>query len=362
MSLRTFFLIFALLSMLFVTMLWAELPDITQEQLAESIKKEEDRIQAFHVKYRLTGGEYSETGELVPDVIIDCEYAHDIGKGHRYLHEKWVNHSSGENLERKYAYDGKKGTRLSLKLPGDPGHTYGRIMPNPPQNLADQAIWKPDFWSGYGFIEGFGRLSNAIRNASFIEVTTGEIDGEELYKVNFQAATGKKIKFVDPTGKTRLFETSDSHFAWLSPQKSFRAVKIVELSGQGGEVRYLCRASNFREIHPKIWLPYRLERTSVKRQRGRLIEIDTIAINDKVSVVSRLEFPHGTYMKNEKWGIEYRVGGGILRLRLESVTKALAVHLILGLLLISGVSVFIYYKYRRRRNNKAKCDVKAETR
>ena len=359
---RTYILISALLSMLFGTKLWAELPNLTQEQLADSIQKEEDLIQAFHVKYRLTQGEYSsEDNELIPDVIIDCEYAHDIGKGHRYLHEKWVNHSSEEELERKYAYDGKKGTKLSLKLPGDPGHMYGRIMPKVPDMLDDQVIWKPDFWSGYGFIEGCGKLSYAIRNANIIEVTTEEYDGEELYKVSFQAATGEKIKFVHPTtGKTRWIDKSDSYIAWLSPNKAFRPVKIADLTGQGGVVKYLCIASDFREINQGVWLPFHLERSSIKRRRGRLIEIDTIAINDKVSVVSRLEFSPGTYMKNEKWGIEYRAGRGLITLRLESVTKALVAHLIIGLLLISGVSIFIYYKYSKRKKNEARCDAKAE--
>jgi len=349
-SLRACFLISALFPMLLATKLWAELPIVTKEQLADSIKKEENRIQAFHIKYRLTGGEYSEKGELVPDVIIDCEYAHDIGKGHRYLYEKWVNHSSGENLERKYAYDGKKGTKLSLKLPGDPGHMYGRIMPKVPNMLNDQALWKPDFWSGYGFIKECDSLSSAIRNARIVEVTTEEYDGEELYKVSFEVAIGEKIKFVHPTtAKTRWIDITDSYIAWLSPDKDFRAVKIAELSGQGGEVLYLCSASDFREINTGIMVPYRLERFSIKRQKGRVIEIDTIAINEKASVISRLEFPPGTYMKNEKWGVEYRAGRALLTLRLESVTKTLAVHLILGLIFISGISIFIYYKYPQRK-------------
>ena len=65
-------------------------------------------------------------------------------------------------------------------------------------------------------------------------------------------------------------------------------------------------------------------------------------------------------MKNEEWGIEYRAGRALLTLRLESVTKTLAVHLILGLIFISGISIFIYYKYPQRKKNKAKCDVKAK--
>jgi hypothetical protein len=347
-SFRIYFLLSALLPTLFVVKLFAELPDITQEQLSNSIMKGEDQIEAFHIKYRLTQGEYSETGELVPDVIIDCIYAHNIGKGHKYLHEKWVK----DDLERKYTYDGKKGLKLILKQPDDPGHVYGRIMPKIPDRLDGQAMWKPDLWSGYGFIEGYDLLSNAIRYAGIFEITTEEIDKEELYKASFEVATGEMIKFNDSAGKTRWIEKTNTYIAWFSPQKSFRPVKIARLSGIGGEVRYICNASDFREVNLGILIPYRLERKSIKRRKGRIIEIDTIMINENVSVPSQLEFPPGTYMKNEKWGIEYRAGRGLLTLRLESITKALITHLILGLIVILGFSLFIYSKVTKRKKVK----------
>ena len=209
-SRRTCFLISVLFPTLLATNLRAELPSVTREQLADLLELEESRIQAFHVEYRLTQGDYSETGELVPDVIIDCEYAHDIVKGHRYLHEKWVK----QDLERKYAYDGKTGTRLSLKLPGDPGYTYGRIMPKVPEMLNDQAIWKPD-WSEYGFIQDYDRLSTAVRKARKVEVTSEELNGEEVYRVGF-IAIGVKEKLTDARyGKTVWINKNKEYIAWL---------------------------------------------------------------------------------------------------------------------------------------------------
>jgi hypothetical protein len=348
-SLRTCFFVFVLFSTLLPGKPGGELPSLTREQLADVIQVQENRVQAFQVKYRLTGGEYKETesgkSELVTDVIIDCEYAHDIGNGHRYLHEKWVK----EDLERKYAYDGRTGTDLSLKLPGDPGRMYGTIMSKVPEGLSDQAIWKPD-WSKYGFIEDSYTLSSAIRNARKVEVTTEGSNGEELYRVTF-VATGKKGKWVDPAGRTSWIDTSGTYVAWLSPQKSFQAVKIAELRGPGGDAISFCNASDFREISPGVWLPHRLERSSVRMRRGRVIEVNTIEINEKASVVSRLEFPPGTYMKNERWGIEYQTGRGLSTVRLETVTKTLMVYLIFGMVLISGISILLYYKYRIRKKS-----------
>lgn len=116
----------------------AGLPDGTQKELADLIQIQDDRVRAFQVKYRLTQGEYTENGELVSDVMIDCEFGHDLAKGHRYLHEKWGNHSSGDDLEREYTYHGKRGMSLTLKQPGDPGRTYGRIMPEQPKTSPHQ--------------------------------------------------------------------------------------------------------------------------------------------------------------------------------------------------------------------------------
>ena len=334
-------LVLCLLSLVSVA---AGLPDITGKELAGLLQSQENRIQSFQVKFKLNQGKYSEKGELVPGVIIDCEYAHDIGKGHRFFHEKWVK----EDIDRKYAYDGKVGTHLILKQPGDPpGVMYGTIMPRVPEQFSDRALWKPE-WSGYGFIKGFDTLSSAIRNALKVEVTTEKSDGNGLlYKVKFEVATGEKIKFVDADGETKWADYGKTYVAWLLPQMGFRAVKIEGLSGWRGKTNVICNASDFREISPGIWLPFRIEKYSSRRSRGSLIEIDTIAINEKASVVSRLEFPLGTYMEDEIAGIEYQVRGGLRSVQLDGLPKTSTLYLVIGLLLISGTSILIFCKYHR---------------
>ena len=323
----------------------AELPNITGKELADLIKLQENRIQSFQVKFRLNAGKYSEKGELVPGVIIDCEYARDISKEHRFFHEIWVK----EDIDRKYAFDGKTGTNLTLKLPDEPGRIYGKIMPEVPEKFSDRAFWKPD-WSGYGFyIEGYDTLSSAIRNALKVEVITEKSNGDELYKVMFEvaAATGEKIKFVDKDGATKCTDFGNTYVAWLSPQMGFQAVKIEALNGWRGKTHYVCSASDFREISPGIWFPYRIERYSSRRSRSSLIEIDEIAINEKASVVSRLEFPPGTHVEDEIAGIDYRVRGEPQSVRLDGSPKTSTLYLVIGLLLISGISILIFCKCRR---------------
>lgn len=327
----------------------AGLPEVTSEKLADLMRQQDNRLRAFRVKYRLTQGQYAQTGELVPDVIIDCEFGHDIRKGHRYLHEKWVSNSREEELDREYAYDGKTGTKLSLKQPGSQGLMFGTVMPKVPEMLDDQAIWKPE-WAGYGFLREYGHytLSGAIRNAKTVTVASEEFDGRQVYKVDF-VLTGEKDKFVDRTGKTRWFTNDGTFVAWLSPEKGFRPVKIAELIRGGSVVSGSCSASDFRQVGPGLWFPYRLERSSAKRGRGRVITVEDVAINNDVSVTSRLKFPPNTRVTNETWQVKYRVGGGLWSVRLGGLPKTSTPYLVIGLLLISGISILIYCKCRRGR-------------
>jgi hypothetical protein len=279
-------------------------------------------------------------------VIIDCEYARDISKEHRFFHEKWVK----EDLDREYAYNGKTGTTLTLKLPDEPGRMYGKIMPEIPEQFSDHAFWKPD-WSGYGFaLQGYDTLSSAIRNALKVEVITEKSNEDELYKVMFELADakGEKIKFVDRYGATRWMPLSSTYVAWLSPQMGFQAVKIEALNGwHGDKTHYVCSATDFRKISPGIWFPYRIERYSPGRNRGSLIEIEDIAINEKASVVSRLEFPTGTHVEDEIAGIDYRVSGEPQSEQLDRPPKTFTLYIAIGLLLISGTSILVFYKYLR---------------
>jgi len=327
----------------------AGLPDITREKLADLLQQQDNRLRAFRVKYRLTQGKYSETGEFVPDVIIDCEFGHDIRKGHRYLHEKWVRNSREEELEREYAYDGKTGTKLSLKQPGSQGLMFGTVMAKVPEMLDDQAIWKPE-WAGYGLIREYGHytLSSAIRNAKTVTVASEELDGKQVYKVDF-VLTGEKDKFVDHTGKTRWFTKDGFFVAWIAPEKGCQPMKIESLNSKGGDVISSCSASDFRQGGPTLWFPYRLERSSANRGRGRVITVEDVSINNDTSVTSRLEFPPETVVTNEIWQARYRVGGGLWSVRLGGLPKTSTPYLVIGLLLMSGISLLIYGKCRRAR-------------
>ena len=303
------FIILLLLAISFSQSVNAQLPDLTSQELVNLVQLHENRIHSFQVKYRLTSGEYkdpnSDKKEIVPDVVIDMEYALDIPKGHKYLHEKWINRPDEDEFETKYAFDGQKGTRLVLKLPNDQNRMYGYITANIPDMFNDEALWKPEY-STYGFLGSCDSLSAAIKNDDKAEVTSERYNNEQVYKVTFSTATGKR-EFTHPdTGKKFVLETRDHFIAWLSPKKSFQPVKIAMLRGNNGEELYACFASDFREVEKDIWLPFRLERPNPRRNRSRIIEVSSFKINEKASVICRLEFPSGTYVRDEIAGLRYK--------------------------------------------------------
>jgi len=278
-----------------------------KDDLVKNIRLHENKISAFYMKYKLSGSfkpDELDKEKFVPHLIIEFEYARYITKGYWYLHEKWVTLTKGQEYERKYAHDGKTGTRLVLKLPDDPNRMYGYITNKMPDIYNNEASWKPKL-STYEFIDTNDSLSAIIEKDSNAEVTIGEFNDEQVYKVSFSIPYD--IEFTNPqTGKKQTIEARDKYAAWLSPKKSYLPVKISRLLGEEVEGTSFCLASDFREIEPGIWLPWHIERYRRAEQRPYyVIDVNSIALNEKATVISRLKFPDGTRVRDEISGIRY---------------------------------------------------------
>ena len=80
-----------------------------------------------------------------------------------------------------------------------------------------------------------------------------------------------------------------------------------------------------------------------------MITVEDVAINKDAPVTFRLKFPPNTRVTNEIWQVKYRVGGGLWSVRLGGLPKTTTPYLVIGMLLISGISILIYCKCRRGR-------------
>lgn len=286
---------------------FAQLPDITKEDLVQKIRSEENKISAYNIKYKLSGSfepDEKDKEKLVPKVVIEFEYANNISKGHMYLHEKWLSMADKQELERKYAYDGRTGTRLTLKQPGDPNRMYGYITSTIPDAFNDEALWKP-ILSTYEYIGTNDSLSVAIEKDVNAKVVPDEFNGEQVYKVTFSVAQ-PDMEIINPqTGEKHIIKPRGNYAALLSPEKSFRPVKIAEFDAFHSEVG-VCLASDFREIMPGIWLPWKFERFSREEQNPHyVINVDSITLNENANVISSIKFPENTRVRDERTGMRY---------------------------------------------------------
>ena len=284
----------------------AQLPDIAKEDLVQKIRVQENKIKAFNMKYKLSGSfklDESDKEKLVPHVVIEFEYARNIAKGYWYMHERWITLIKGQEYERKYAYNGKTGTRLVLKLPDDPNRMYGYITNKIPDIFNDEASWKPKL-STYEFVDTNDSLSVIIEKDTNAKVTTEEFNGEQVYKVSF--STPHDIEITDPqTGKKRIIETRENYAALISPKRSYQPLKISRLRN-GTDESSFCLAFDFRESEPGILLPWKIERYRRQEQRPYyVIDINSITLNKDATVISYLKFPEGTRVRDEISGIRY---------------------------------------------------------
>ena len=287
----------------------AELPVIDRSDLVSLVQTHENKIQSYQVKYLLQYGELTSENKFKADVNIECEYAYDMGKELHYLHQKWLEHSSGDEMESKYAFDGKTGMVLNLKVPGTPNEMHGAIINKKPQEIAAQNAGRP-LWNSCGYFSRYNSntLSDAIKMGKNVKIDAAD---DHTYKVSF-SLTGEKASTKNPrTGKT-IHYTKDGHFiVWLSEQYGFMPVNIAKFNGpvdHGGKIKEHTELSDFREIEDGVWLPHKIEMRTMVGQRGSSMAIKDVVINENAKVVSKLQFPPKTYVKDEVLGIEYQVG------------------------------------------------------
>ncbi|MCK5097350.1 MAG: hypothetical protein KAR45_04565 [Desulfobacteraceae bacterium] len=292
-----------------ITRVIAVLPDIDMSELVSLVEIQENKIQSYQVKYLLQNGKLTDENELEVDLSIECEYGYDMSQGHHYLHHKWLNLINGEEVESKFSFDGKTGMLLNLKMPGSPGNTFGRIASNAPTEIANQTSSMP-LWNNCGYFLHYNSstLSEALKMAKNVKIETDE---GNTYKVIF-SLTGEKDSFKHPeTGKTITFTKDGNFVVWLSERYGFMPLNIAKLNGpldRGGKISEHTELSDFREIADGLWLPHKIDMKTVAGTLGSSMTIKDVLLNEDAKVISKLQFPPKTYVKDEVLGIEYQVG------------------------------------------------------
>ena len=297
----------------------AALPSLTTTELADFVESYQKCINRAQFKYTLTYGSLKK-GDISKGIFIakspawsvDAESAVDFTKGIEYIHEDQL--SKGKHYVEESAFDGKIGTQLSSSEPGS-DEWIGKIVKGPPRMLRSEGRtrWRPEevaYWP----IPGYD-MANIIRKATKIRIESDEIDGRLCYKVTFLFRTEKVIEHE---GKKMTANLGSIYRVWLAPDLNMLPVRFERLRPDRdnpddmiGEPAVIRQQSDFRELSPGVWFPFRCShiRTWTNREpQAIIINVNEIALNEDASVPARVQFPKGTRMTDEITRLKYTVG------------------------------------------------------
>ncbi len=271
--------------------------NLSTHEMSDLIELRDNKLLRYQVAYQT-----HIHGDEDAQIRKECEYAHDLGQSHKYLHENWIEPDDGTNT--KYAFNGDIGTTLILDQPDSGGDMWGDIVQGIPEFFTDARI--PD-WSGFGYLQeyGFETLSNALRNAKDANIQKDTYGEEDVYRITF-TLTGEKDQ-IEVEGKVMEFTRDGSFVAYVSPSKQFATVKIDLLRGPGSDDVIDSRVgTEFEEISPGLWLPKRIDSKYVTITVKDLKS--DVVLGDEAKVISKIDFPSETYVEDQIAGVEYRVG------------------------------------------------------
>jgi len=270
--------------------------NFSKQEMSDLIELRDNKLLRYQVAYQTHIHRHEDA-----QIRKECEYAHDLGQSHKYLHENWIEPDDGINA--KYAFSGDIGTTLILDQPDSRGRMWGTIVQGIPEYFAEARI--PD-WSGFRYLQeyGFETLSNALRNAKDVNIQKDTYGEEDAYRINF-TLTGEKDQ-IEVEGKVMEFTRDGSFVAYVSPSKQFATVKIDLLRGPGSDDVIDSRVgTEFEEVSPGFWLPKRIDYKYVTITVKDLKS--DVVLGDEAKVISKLDFPSKTYVEDKIAGLKYQV-------------------------------------------------------
>ena len=106
------------------------------------------------------------------------------------------------------------------------------------------------------------------------------------------------------------------HRLWLAPDRNDLPVRIdrlhdLDLAELRGVPYVIERQSDFREVDPGLWFPFRSRRYQVFSDKAPLVietRVESVAFNGCAAVPDRVEVPAGTHVSDAVLGLTYQRG------------------------------------------------------
>jgi len=318
-------------------------------ELADALDRHASRIERFRAEYTITEGTvegWVKEGLSVEDAlsrrfvarespayIVTAEFAVDFRQNHEYYKQRQPLNDRSKYRNIEMAFDGQVTMHVIRDDPDRVGSgtvAKGRIEELDPAKVGrprptDVWYWQVATGGGDGWT---GNLADAFRGAVAHRIAEESYNGIACVCVSL---IRKELwTSVQHDGETAQGVRKVAWRYWLSREHNLLPVRIDKLDSSreyvdpdgdvvvtdedfNGEVVVSFIQSGFREIKPGVWVPmmsrsFRFwpsfwgEPPAVSETR-----IDTVLINDGVSVPARIVFPVGTVVSDEVAGTRYRV-------------------------------------------------------
>jgi hypothetical protein len=316
-----------------------ELPPLNRQGLITLIESGQGRIRQARAVFFIRYGSVAPSGDpatapFVPDpsgYLEAAESAFDTGSRSVFLHHERPLPGKDDVLTDEFLYDGKTGWHL------------GQLIANPKIWVAEITIgWPREMGPDRGTVLRADEitchpilaesLAAVIRRAHEIDIAPDAVRGHPAYKVTMSVLTDA----LDNKGRTTPGKKLSRHRVWLAPDRGMLPLRVEALplvvgskpgtSMPDDEGRVFFEPSDFRQIGPDVWWPYKVRKCLLPlNARPIVVEMtfETVAINEKASVPTRLDFPVGTHVTDLVKGLKYvqAAGGQIRRPKLRPVPR-----------------------------------------
>lgn len=321
-------------------------PDRTAAELADEVEARQAPVRRLQVRYQLWYGKAEGLGDpaqpylissagyekYVAEVLsrkfvplseapgVTAESALDFVTGGQYLLERVEAEPGGPPRTSQFLFDGQRGVSLQPD-PNDPKGHFAELLAGPPRALlpGEGGYPRPELVT-YLPVDG-RRLAPALREAEKVEVVPEECDGEGAYRVTLLER--RPAPSGAPNGRT----TPALHRLWVAPGRNFLPVRIERLHTLGfpelqGAPYAVERPSDFREVRPGLWFPFRSLHYLIWSDKAPLLietRVDSVALNEEAVLPARIALPAGTQVTDAVLGLTYRRGTAS-----EAVARVLA--------------------------------------
>jgi len=329
-----------LLTALYASAAMAELPSVSNSQLAALIALSETNFSRFRADYSVSYGTVAKEDPtkgnftpLSPAHEVQASYAVDEDSGRRWL--RLAQSTTEGPYLKKMLYGRERTISGQTVAPGSAEWVAEVSRSIPPELTGHEGGYhlRPDELLPTGM---FGcRLSEAIAQATEIDICEDAIDAGPCYRVTFRLLTEE---LLEQDGERVAANRIDMYRLWLSPSHGYLPLRVENLrpvanfaDADKAIPRESCTVAELKEVAEGVWFPMCIRKVR-HRARGdvhkaSVLKVNAVTVGPDAEVPSKVSFPIGTRVTDNILRAKYRMGAASSELasQVEQAIRSLKV-------------------------------------